>query len=61
MGKVLMNMQILVHIGLLCIIQKLKLFIFTVLVLKMFLKKLKNLLGIKKKKKQQQQIYLEYK
>ena len=42
-------MQILVHIGLLCIIQKLKLFIFTVLVLKMFLKKFKNLLGIKKK------------
>ena len=36
-----------VHIGVLCIVKRLKLFISTVLQLKMFLKKLKNLLGIK--------------
>ena len=36
------------HIGLLCIIQILKLFILPVLGLNMFLKKLKNLLDLKK-------------
>ena len=41
------KMQMLVHIGLLCIVEILKLLILTFLELNMFLKKLKNLLGIK--------------
>ena len=42
-----MHIQILVHAGLLCIVEILKLFILTVLELTMFLKKLKTLLDIK--------------
>ena len=51
-----MNMQMLVHIGLLYFVEKLKLFILIILVLSMFLKKLKNSLEIKTQK----QTYLEY-
>ena len=43
----LMNMQMLVHIGLLYFVKEVKLFISIVFVLNMFLKKLKNLSGIK--------------
>ena len=43
----LMNMQMLVHIGLLYFVKEVKLFISIVLVSNMFLKKLKNLSGIK--------------
>ena len=39
-------MQVLVHIGLLCIVKILKLFILTVMELNVFLKKSKKLLGI---------------
>ena len=42
-----MNMQMLTHIGLLYYVTEMKLFILIVLVLNMFLKKLKNLLAIK--------------
>ena len=44
-----MNMQMLVHIGLHCMYQIMKLFILTVLVLNIFLKKSEILLGIKTK------------
>ena len=54
--KTLINIPILVHTGLLNFILKLKLFTLTVLELNMSLKKLKNLLSIKKQK----QTYLEY-
>ena len=54
--KTLINIPILVHIGLLNFILKLKLLTLTVLELNMSLKKLKNLLSIKKQK----QTYLEY-
>ena len=37
-----MNIKILVHIGLLCFVKKMKLFFLIVLVLNIFLKKLKN-------------------
>ena len=40
-------MQMLVRIGLFCIVNKVELFILVVMVLNMFLKKLKNLLEIK--------------
>ena len=43
----LMNMQMLVHSGLLYFVKEVKLFISIVFVLNMFLKKLKNLSGIK--------------
>ena len=43
----LMNMQMLVHIGLLYFVKEVKLLISIVFVLNMFLKKLKNLSGIK--------------
>ena len=43
----LMNMQMLVHVGLLYFVKEVKLFISIVFVLNMFLKKLKNLSGIK--------------
>ena len=52
-----MNMQMLVHIGLLCMEKIMKLFTLIVLVLNMFLKKSKDLLDIKTSK----QTYLEYK
>ena len=42
-----MNIQILVHIGLLYFVEKMKLFISIASVLNIFLKKLKNLLKIK--------------
>ena len=45
--KTLMNMQMQARIGLLYFVTEVKLFILIVLVLNMFLKKLKNLLGIK--------------
>ena len=43
----LMNMQMLLNIGLLYFVKEVKLFISIVLVSNMFLKKLKNLSGIK--------------
>ena len=49
-------MKMLVHIGFLYFLEKMKLFISIVLALKMFLKKLKNSLVIKTSK----QIFLEY-
>ena len=45
--KKLMNMQMLVHVGLLYFVKKRKLFILIVLVLSMFLNKLKNFMEIK--------------
>ena len=50
-------MRMLVHIGLLYFVTEMKLFFLIVLVLNMFLKKLKNLLGIKTRK----QTFFEYK
>ena len=46
----LMNMQMLVHIGLLYFVKEVKLFISIVLVLNVLVKKLKNSLGIKTSK-----------
>ena len=46
----LMNMQMLVHIGLLYFVKEVKLFISIVLVLNVLVKKLKNPLGIKTSK-----------
>ena len=45
-----MNMQMLVHIGLLYFVTEMRLFISIVLVFNMFLKKLKSLLRIKTQK-----------
>ena len=45
--KILMNIQMLVRIGLLCIVKIMKLFILTALELNLFLRKLENLLRIK--------------
>ena len=45
--KKLINMQMLVHVGLLYFVKKRKLFILIVLVLSMFLNKLKNFMEIK--------------
>ena len=52
-----MNMKILVHIGFVYLLKLMKLFILIALVYNIFLKKLINLLVIKKLK----QVYLEYK
>ena len=45
--KININRKIMIHIGLLYFVTEMKLFILVVLVLNIFLKKLKNLLGIK--------------